>query len=173
MLLPDRLDHPRQDPTRNLVIIPTREEEMARSRGPVPKRSTERRRRNKPEGIPITSAPAAVAAVECPPADKDWHPIAHDWYESLAVSGQAQFYEPSDWAAAELVVIAIDTFVKKPSAMMLASIQSAMSNLLVTEGDRRRLRLELERVDPDADEGGDADVAWLDDARDRLRGGAG
>jgi hypothetical protein len=133
--------------------------------GPVPKRSTQRRRRNK-EGRPdVVTVPADLQA---PKLTGTHSAVAKRFWEALGQSGQAQFFEPSDWAAAELVVIAIDSFVKRPSAMLLASINSAMTNLLVTEGDRRRVRLELERPTEEPD--GDAEIAELDDFRRRISG---
>jgi len=133
--------------------------------GPPPKRSSQRRRRNKT--APTTKAIAAREVLG-PKLTGRHSAAARRFWEALRRSGQAQFFEPSDWAAAELVVAAIDTFIKKPSAMMLASINSAMSNLLVTEGDRRRVRLELER--PDETQPDDAsEIAKLDEYRRRIR----
>lgn len=133
----------------------------------VPKRSTQRRRRNKDDSLTTAVSDGELRG----PDLKGAHcAIAKRWYAALRVSGQAQFFEPSDWAAAELVAVAIDTFVERPSAMMLAAIQSASASLLVTEGDRRRLKVELERKSGDG-EGGD-DVSWLDAAR-RRRDSAG
>jgi hypothetical protein len=97
-------------------------------------------------------------------------PAAVRFWDSLRVSGQAQFFQPSDWSAAELVVIAIDRFDEKPQASMLASIQKGMASLLATEGDRRRVRVELER---EADEDDQGSVAWIEDARRRIASGAG
>lgn len=89
------------------------------------------------------------------------------FYEALRRSGQSQFFEPSDWSyAAEIVCTAIDTYASKPSAMMLASINSAMSSLLVTEADRRRVRMELDRAQPDDEEAGS--VSEIDEWRRRL-----
>lgn len=134
------------------------------TRGPVPKRSTERRRTNAPE-VPIVTAPAAATS-EAPPLRDGSSVAAQDWYGALAASGQSRFYEPSDWATAQLVAVAIDTYVENPTAMMLRTILTASSALLATEGDRRRLRIELVRQAGDPDE--DAAVAALDDYRTRL-----
>lgn len=139
-------------------------------RGPVPKRSDQRRRRNKPE-VEITTAPGA-AVVEVPPADPDWHPIAARWYESLAKSGQSRFYEPSDWAQARYVAEAMSRSLAgaKMSGQLFAAVVSASTSLLVTEGDRRRLRLELERGNAEAAAARDAKVTALDAYR-RAAGG--
>ena len=116
------------------------------ARGPVPKRSSERRRRNKDSQVetvkPIT------ATVDAPAADPKWHPIAHDWYESLKTSGQAQYFEPSDWQYARYVADVMSRNLKqraKFSSVLFAAVTSAMNDLLTTEAARRRVRLEIER----------------------------
>lgn len=137
--------------------------------GPVPKRSDQRRRENKPE-IPIDTAPAATD-IEIPESDEQWHPIARRWFESLAKSGQSAFYEPSDWAQAYYVAEAMsrNLLVGRFSAQLFAAVLSGASSLLATEGDRRRLRIELERqTTVDADE--EAAVTALDDYRRRFSG---
>lgn len=140
-------------------------------RGPVPKRDSQRRRRNsesKPE-----SARALTEKVDAPPALTTWAPAAKRWYDSLTESGQAQFFEPSDWQAAQLVAGELSIYLrsKKRSAMMWSHIWTAMTDLLTTEGARRRMKLEIER--PPAEEEGDeeaATIARLDDFRDRAAG---
>jgi len=115
-------------------------------RGPVPKRSSERRRRNKDSAVETIKP--VVAKVEQPPAIAGWHPIALAWYESLASSGQAQFYEPSDWQYARYVADVMSRNLKqraKFSAVLFASVTSAMNDLLTTEASRRRVRMEIER----------------------------
>lgn len=140
------------------------------ARGPVPKHSSQRRRKNKdsePEKAPAVTG----ADVQVPPAQKSWAPAAKRWYESLADSGQSQFFEPSDWQAAQIIAGELSIYLrsKKRSAMMFSHLWSAMTELLTTEGARRRLKIELEREAPD--EGGeDAEVTKLDDFRDRLTG---
>jgi hypothetical protein len=138
--------------------------------GPVPKRAAERRRRNKPEGGEITSVPAPAGVVECPPADPAWHPIARRWYESLAGSGQALFYEPSDWATAQYVAEAMSRGLQASrfSAQLFAATMAAMTELLTTEGARRRARMEIERSDAEKEQA--ASVTALDAYRDALGG---
>jgi hypothetical protein len=114
--------------------------------GPIPKRSAERRRRNKV--ATDTTAPATALTVEVPNADPSWHPLAVGWYESLKISGQSQFYEPSDWAAAQVAAWYITELVRKPSSVAFSAAWSAMGALLTTEGERRRVRLEIERAKP-------------------------
>lgn len=123
--------------------------------GPIPNRSDQRRRRNQPEGG-ITHASGAVEVV-APEPDPGWHSIARDWFTSLAISGQAEFYQPSDWQVARVwaEVLSRQLMSEKMSAVMVQAWASSASELLTTEGARRRGRLELERVvkvsDPDED----------------------
>lgn len=135
--------------------------------GPPPKRESQRRRANKP-AVPVTSA-SSTGEVRGPELGGGEHSdLGRRWWEALRRSGQAQFYESSDWAHAELVVNAIDTFVERPSAMMLASINSMSATLLVTEGDRRRLHMELEKA-PAAESEQDAAIAHLAEYRKRSK----
>lgn len=122
---------------------------MAATRGPVPKRTTERRRRNQDE--PVTTGVAGTVTT-APAASEHWAPLARDWYESLASSGQSQFYEPSDWQYARVVAELITRGLEgeRLNGQLFSTIDSMMASLLTTEGDRRRVRVELEKPDPAA-----------------------
>ncbi len=120
------------------------------SRGPIPERSEARRRRNKEEGPGLVQAPSGPPPdlPELPDADPLWHPIAADWYFSLRESGQAAFYQPSDWAVARYAADLMSKVLmseRGPNGQLVAALNSVMSSLLTTEGDRRRARMELER----------------------------
>lgn len=154
------------------------------TRGPVPKRTDQRRRVNKP--TKPTAKAAGAKSVTIPRPDPGWHPAAKRFYAALQKSGQAKFYEPSDWQLAWLTseslsrdlkpqVIGINETTGKPvfaivplKGASLAAYLKAFNALLVTEGDRRRLGIELERsgaTQPDT-----GDVPSLDDYRKRLTG---
>lgn len=132
----------------------------------TPKRSTERRRRNADAAVVPT--PVASLPVEAPPLEGEHHPLARGWYESLRHSGQSIYYEPSDWMAAQVVAGTLSKFLKKdnPSAVLFASIWSSMSELLTTEGARRRARMEVERLNPQVEK-----PANVTDYRARLTQG--
>jgi hypothetical protein len=121
------------------------------ARGPIGKRSEERMgHRSKEEQNAVTKAPsgAPVDLPELPDADPLWHPIAADWYLSLRESGQAAFYQPSDWAVARYAADLMSKVLmseRGPNGQLVAALNSVMSSLLTTEGDRRRARMELER----------------------------
>lgn len=141
-------------------------------RGPVPKKDAERRRRNKsPESEgSLSSIPAEVVNVdellagdvEIPVADEAWHPIARQVYDAQVRSGQVIWMEPSDWAMLYLLCESISRdlnpqvvgiteegeVVKESIPLKGASLSSylkAFEALLMAEGGRRRLRIELER----------------------------
>lgn len=122
------------------------------TRGPVPARSDQRRRTNSPAAEKVDALPGAV---EQPAANEDWHALATEWYESLARSGQARYYEPSDWSTARLWAELLSRQLfsgRGVSAQMMATWHSATTDLLTTEGARRRARMEIER----ANEAGEA-----------------
>lgn len=156
------------------------------TRGPTPKRSTQRRRTNKP-AAPVVKAPGAIE-VQVPAADRSWHVVARRWYESLALSGQSAFYEPSDWATARIIAESMSRELKPQfvgltddgeaqfatlplKGASLAAYLKAMSALLVTEGDRRRASLELQRPAPAGEAAGTNAVSQLDEYRNRLQSG--
>ena len=137
------------------------------TRGPVPKRTESRQRRNVSE-VDVKRADGAED-VSQPAPDPDWHPIATRLWESLGRSGQSRFYEPSDWAVAYSLMDDLSYYKasSKRSGQMLATIMSAMSSLLVTEGDRRRVQIELAR--PNADDSEEnTKVAVMDKWRQKL-----
>lgn len=140
-------------------------------RGPVPKRSEESLgHKTKAEKNAVSKAPGA-AEVAVPAADEQWHPIARRWYESLAESGQSRYYEPSDWWTAQYLAEAMSRNLSNErfSAQLFAAVMSGATELMTTEGARRRLRLELQRPAPEdaAEVDGDgASVTQLDEYRD-------
>jgi len=134
----------------------------------VPKREDERRRRNKNEdGIETTTVKVDEGPVKAPDVDTEWHPIAQEWFSSLRESAQSRFYEPSDWATAKYIAEAMSKNLKqgKISGQLFAAVMSAMTDLLTTEGARRRARMEIERG-PDSSE--PAGVTALNDYRKQL-----
>ena len=110
----------------------------------IPKRSEERRRVNK---VPDLERAPGATEVRIPPASKDWHRKAADWYRSLAKSGQSRWYEPSDWLTAWALADQLSKMLEdpKPNAALLTAWMNGIRDLMVTEGARRRLHVELTR----------------------------
>ena len=132
----------------------------------------------------------AAAASGPIPADEHWHDIAKWWYESLARSGQSIYYQPSDWATAYLLAESMSRDLKPQfvgldeegepkfaviplKGASLAAYLKGFTVLMVTEGDRRRMNLELERSSLKGQERGVAadDGVVLDRAAMFAQGG--
>lgn len=149
--------------------------------GKVPNRSEDLARPRERKGgdvQPITNG--IMRPVRIPRADPEWHPIAKMLWDSLKKSGQSDFYQQSDWAFAYSLCEDLshyksgsksidratrELYNKSRSGQMLQSIYSAMERLLVTEGDRRRVRIELQRPE---EETTSAAVVAINDYKARL-----
>jgi hypothetical protein len=164
----------RWQPQRQPARFPEREKMTMTARGPVPKRSDQRRRTNSPAAEKVPSRPLARGTYKIPlPASGNWHETAKKWYQSLGHSGQSKWYEPSDWMDAYVAASVLSEMLEaeRLSAMLYAAWSSHASRLLVTEGDRRRVRIELEK--PQApDPGQKTAVANLAAWRDKLGSGS-
>lgn len=111
--------------------------------GPVPKRSEVRRRRNKPEGVQVSKAPAGDD-VMWPDPDPLWNETATRFYLSLNESGQRAYYQASDVAVAVYVADMMNkSMIGRVSGQLFAAVMSAITELMATEGARRRIRIEL------------------------------
>lgn len=125
------------------------------TRGPIGKRDEERVRRNAPESP--TDTVQVIGAVSIPELgdmsyEGETHPLIEEMYEAIKQSAAVKYYEPTDWQFARLTLytlnqelIAARHMGKPIGAMKLTAINQMLSSLLLTEGDRRRVRLEVER----------------------------
>jgi hypothetical protein len=139
------------------------------TRGPVPKREAERRRTNEPT-VPVQHVDVDVLEaieVKTPEPDEHWHPVVRQLWDSFLESGQRFVLEPTDWA---LLFLACEDLTRelKPRKVNLGldgrgepilvevampipggklqALNKLMGNLLATEGDRRRLGIEIDRA---------------------------
>ena len=108
-------------------------------KGPVPKRSEDRHRRNSPEPSRIVVSGGAAPQ---PEGDPLWCPAAQRLWRAWGESGQSRFFQASDYLS-----------FKRHNGQILAQIMSGLSSLLTTEGDRRRVQVELVAEDPKAGSG--------------------
>jgi len=136
--------------------------------GPVGKRSTERHGHRTKAEQAVDIAPGSPP-VAWPEPDPQWHDVTRMMWDAIPESGQVGYFEPSDVAAARYAIEAMDVNLKqgKFSAMLFAQVWSALGDLCVTEGARRRLRIELEKPVAENEEQ-KAAVASLSAARQRL-----
>ena len=119
-----------------------------------------------------------VGEVEVPEPDESWHPIARQIYDSVLRSGQVIWMEPSDWSVLYLMCESISRdlnpqvvgitedgeVVRAEIPLKGASLNAynkTMAALMMLEGERRRLRIELERkrrIDEAAEGGNVVDI---------------
>ena len=158
--------------------------------GPPPKRNSQKHGHRSQTEKSLVEQAVDPNEVVIPETDPGWHKVAKLWYESLARSGQSQFYTGSDWTTAYALAESMSREFKPqpmlmgkgedarwelvelpPKGASLAAWLKGMAALMTTEGERRRARLELEKpVGGKEGSGAGGSVAWLDAAR---RGRAG
>lgn len=151
------------------------------TRGPIPKRDAERVRRNITEDSTVTVQMNGLVTI---PELGDishlgeTHSLVEEIYESIKQSASVKYFEPTDWAYARLTMHTLNAelisakHLGKPiGAMKLTAITTMLSALLLTEGDRRRARLEIERTTSDSGSG--KVLEFTDMLRQRLASSGG
>lgn len=119
---------------------------------------------------PVTKG--LMREVVVPEANPNWHPIARMMYAAAQNSGMLDFYQQTDWAMIYSLMDDLSDMkyrrIKygRVNGQELAVIYSSLSALGFTEGDRRRMRIELES--PHEDEGPDAAVVAMDEYKAML-----
>lgn len=125
--------------------------------GPVRKRDDQKVRRNLEE-VPTTKVTAIGTVVPPDLGMENPHPLIVDLYNSMKDSAQSRYYEPSDWQFARVTFHFLNDLLWAPSmkgsAHKLQTINQMFTSLLLTEGDRRRVRMEIERSAAPTSEGG-------------------
>jgi hypothetical protein len=107
--------------------------------GPVPKRSEQRRRRNKPVREPVTPAVGAALAPDLPGRD-ELHPQAVALWDALVVGVEAQFYTAAVWSRAVIHVHVFDRWLRGDrKAALYKALQADWKSLLVDVAEQRRL----------------------------------
>lgn len=170
-------------------------------RGPVPKRSEERRRRNKvhsdgmeTEQVDMTDFDGGNV-VHAPEPNPEWHPAALAIWQATVESGQSIYFEKSDWTILAFLCSQLtqhyrdDLVIEKVKLPMeagsgggeelvygsipmsgatISAFLKGFGSLGLTEGDRRRIHLELKREN----DGEKVTAEGVVDARSRFLGGA-
>lgn len=114
--------------------------------GPIAKRIEERRRTNAVPGETVVVMHGSVVPPELP---EGLHPLALEWYRSIAESGQSFYFEPTDWTAARYVAEAMSKNLnqdKRFSAQLFGTVWAAMADMLSTELSRRKAKLQVQRI---------------------------
>lgn len=137
-------------------------------RGPMPKRSEERTRRNKEgeDGIALRKGEALSFYWRDP--SSDWDEATTNFYMSLRAGGMNAYYQQSDVEYAWLVCDEFNRYRSGSgrSAVMFASLVASLSGLGITEGERRRIHIELDV--PVEDNVRDAGVIAIEEWRQKL-----
>jgi len=125
------------------------------TRGPAPARSGDHSRArdaNRPSRNQGDLTTGVHLEATIPDADPDWGKVASTIWESFHNSGQVEFWQETDWALAYWVCVQVDRHDKAPlargAAQNMTTILQAMTSLMMTEAERRRARIELERPKP-------------------------
>lgn len=123
-------------------------------RGPVPKRSEDRRRANKPESQGAAETESAEAGQRPSELGFGAHPIIQRLWDVLGESAEAKFYSAADWERVRLELYFGNTILlnDKIGAMAWATFQSGLSELLISPADKRRAGIELKPKTADPDE---------------------
>lgn len=125
-----------------MAPIPNREDDLARPRS----RQGDKGRGTQTEVTKGNSRPAYAYE-----PDPSWHDSAKRLWLAATMSGQQDFYEQSDWAMLHTLCDDLSYYKSqgRRSAQMAATIYSALGTLLLTEGERRRARIELTDPEPE------------------------
>lgn len=100
-------------------------------------------KRDKPARVVIAEE------VEYSPPDpaKEWSEPNKRWYESVKLSAYSILYEPSDWETVWMLCQWRHSLENSPrlSAYALSALITSMGDLMITEGSRRRAKIEIQR----------------------------
>lgn len=113
-------------------------------------------RKRKSRGVTMTRGKSNPASIPLP--DPEWHNVARMMWDSTAESGGAAYFESSDYATLYFLCDQIHYVYRTTGAgesrnrspELIKAILAGLGNLLVTEGDRRKLHVELQKA-PDDD----------------------
>lgn len=85
---------------------------------------------------------------KAPAGSTDWHKDAKRLYAAAKRGKQAEYYEPSDWAYLHFVMTEMTQHREtNSSGLMFATLHSMLADVLMTEGTRRQLDLDLGTAD--------------------------
>ena len=92
-----------------------------------------------------TKIPATAPRWSVPP-NPDWHEVAIRTYVAAIDSPQAAYYTDSDWSQLYLYASELSSllFDARPSAERMKALHQLGGDLLLTEGARRRARIEIQ-----------------------------
>lgn len=116
-------------------------------RGPVPARTETLIGHSAKEKQEAVTKIAMSGRVAPPNPNPEWGPAARALYDAALESGQSKYYEPTDWWMLLFTCREVDSYCndKRPSAFNLQVLLQMFSQLLLTEAERRRVQVEIDR----------------------------
>lgn len=135
---------------------------------PIPRREeTLARPRSRKGGNRASVTHGQMRPVTVPAPDPNWHPAATQLFEAAGRSGQQDWYQDSDWAVLWSLCEDLSHYklASRRSGQLAATIYGAMASLGLTEGDRRKMHIELQRMVEHED---DASVVAIADYKSAL-----
>ena len=124
-----------------------------RGAGTPPNRSTDYSRERDATKRVDPPTKGQMRRVFVPSPSPYWHPIAKMMFSAAKQSGMVDFYQQSDWAYLYSLMDDLSRLKKEAdnggriNGQIFTGIYNALSALGFTEGDRRRMRIELEKPD--------------------------
>lgn len=140
--------------------------------GPIPKRDSERTRRNKTNEAGLTTKRGIAYPVgEWPEPSPHWVPPVVRMYESFQTSGMVEFFQDTDVSLVWVACEGLQAWYEggRRSANQFQFVTSLLGSLGASEGERRRMRIELE-LEQETDTEESAALAAITDIRSRLMG---
>lgn len=132
------------------------------ARGPIPDREDNLARSRERKGSDEQAAKRGQLqpiSIEWE-ADPMWSDFTKNVWESASHSGMSDFYQDTDYAELWFICQELDRYIQpriyretgemyyKQSPEMVKALLTGLSNLGFTEGDRRRIRVELDAPEP-------------------------
>lgn len=140
-------------------------------RGPMPKRSSERTRNNKAGEDGIELKKGIALEWSWVKADKEWPAFIRDYYNSFQHTGMSAYYQQTDIQQLYMAchILAEQFKTARPSAIMVGEAFKLLDGLGATEGERRRMKIELDKPKEETDEEANQKIAAVTSIHDRLQ----
>lgn len=124
---------------------------MARRTGPMPKRSDQLIRRNKPAANRLEAVQVSLDAASilpwpvCPVEDP--HSLTKMYWDGLRDSPQRTYFQPSDIAMAAFLAEMMDRSLKsgRANGQVLSVLMAGFDSLGMSESSRRKAGIEIDR----------------------------
>lgn len=119
-------------------------------KGPAPKPSELRQRRNKKAGAATLPAPEKKRQrTRIPklqnPDDRDFHPLTKAWWKRVWESPMAAEYLPTDVDGLARLALLVDKFYKNPTSDKMSEIRLQEARFGLSPVDRSRLQWEVQK----------------------------